>query len=37
MNGFFKVPAAVNERVRDYVPGTTEVTELKTKACRNAC
>ncbi len=31
MNGFFKVPAAVNERVRDYVPGTTEVTELKTK------
>ena len=31
MNGFFKVPTPKNERVRDYVPGTDEVKNLKAK------
>ncbi len=31
MNGFFKVPKPTNERVRDYAPNTSEVTNLKAK------
>ena len=31
MNGFFKVPTPKNERVRDYVPGSDEVNNLKAK------
>jgi 1-pyrroline-5-carboxylate dehydrogenase len=31
MNGFFKVPAPINEPVRDFVPGSTEVAGLKAK------
>lgn len=31
MNGFFNVPKAINERVRDYVPGSDEVLNLQAK------
>ncbi|MFT5513736.1 MAG: 1-pyrroline-5-carboxylate dehydrogenase, partial [Bacteroidia bacterium] len=31
MNGFFNVPKPINERVRDYTPGSNEVLELRAK------